>query len=121
MTPVKPGRSTWAISASISRTCVRIRHLQKQSAAQYPRCWSRLVLQHGAEGTAADLQEYRIVFRVGQEHDSEVQCPALGPRPQGVVDPDPSTVGAADRLVSRPEAGMAVEREQHPGHRQVAG
>jgi hypothetical protein len=53
--------------------------------ADQPPCslpgWSALVLQHGAEGAAADFQEYRIVFGVGQEHDREVQCPASGPRP----------------------------------------
>src|ERR1700689_584687 len=72
--------------------------------------WSALILQNGAEGAAADFEEYRIVFRVGQEHDREVQCPASGPRPPGVVDPDPGNLGAAGRLVRRPEAGLAAER-----------
>src|SRR5436305_9936131 len=40
--------------------------------------WSGLVLQHGAEGAAADLPENRIIFGVGREHDREVQRPASG-------------------------------------------
>ena len=78
---------------------------------------SALILQHGAQGAAADLKEYRIVFGVGQEHDREVQCPACGPQPQGVADP----------AACRPPPGRPTRsrhgsrREQHPGHRQVAG
>jgi anti-anti-sigma factor len=74
--------------------------------------------QYGAQGAAADVPEYRIVFGVGQENDREVQGPASGPRPQRVASP---ATGAAGRLVGRPEAGVAGGREQHPGHRQVAG
>jgi len=38
MTPVRPGRSTWATSASISRTPIRIRHSRQLSGVlEWPR------------------------------------------------------------------------------------
>jgi len=50
--------------------CRRPRH-QDRPPGPLPD-WSALILQHGAERAAADFQEYRIVFRVGQEHDRKV-------------------------------------------------
>ena len=90
--------SSTARSAKGAAAVELLRH-HDRPPGPLPGC-SVLVLQHGTEGAAADLPQYRIVFRVGQEHDREVQCPAPGPRPQGVAGP----AADAGRLVGRPEA-----------------
>jgi hypothetical protein len=102
--PIQDAQPHRAASKRLSRAVELARH-RGRAPGSLPG-WPPLILQHGAEGAAADFPQYRIVFGVGQEHEREVQCAASGPRPQGVAGP---AADAAGRLVGRPEAGMTYQ------------